>query len=194
MKTLIEITLFSLFVVKTPKGEKSYEVQKQSRLLVILRLLVVSSIRLIIIVGRNTSMANTKSSQLSRSQGVVGVRDGREDRDVGKLLERLVPLAVNNHLVAPHNLKVLIHHIQTLISAPTCDKDTLKHLQDARVGSRSEGGTTTSSSVGRTSSRSSKRTSTRSPWILAHCRTKGVMTHILVELLLRHKLNDELNV
>jgi hypothetical protein len=57
--------------------------------------------------------------------------------DIGEILERLVPLAVNNLLVAPHNLKALIHHIQTLISASACGKDTLEHLQDARVGSRS---------------------------------------------------------
>jgi hypothetical protein len=43
---------------------------------------------------------------------------------------------VNNLLVVPHNLKVLIHHIQMLISAPACGKDTSEHLQNARVGSR----------------------------------------------------------
>jgi hypothetical protein len=85
------------------------------------------------------SRANAKSSQLSRSQRAIGVGDGREDRDVGELLEQLIPLAVNNLLVAPHNLKALIHDIQTLISAPACGKDTLEHLQDARVGSRSRG-------------------------------------------------------
>jgi hypothetical protein len=42
----------------------------------------------------------------------VGVGDWREDMDIGELLERLVPLAVNNLLVAPHNLKALIHHIR----------------------------------------------------------------------------------
>jgi hypothetical protein len=97
---------------------------------------------------------------------------------------------VNNLLVALHNLKVLIHHIQTLISAPACGKDTLEHLQDARVGSRSKAGTTTAGSV----SRSSRRTSTRSPWILGHYRVKRVMMHILVKLLLRHRLNHKLNV
>jgi hypothetical protein len=97
MKTLIEITLFSPLVVKTPKREKSYEVQKQSRLLIILHLLVIGSLRLIVVIGRNTSRANTKSSQLGRSQGAIG--------DIRKLLERLVPLAVNNHLVVPHNLR-----------------------------------------------------------------------------------------
>jgi hypothetical protein len=99
---------------------------------------------------------------------------------------------VNNLLVVPHNLKALIHHIQTLISAPTCGKDTPEHLQDAKVGSRSRGGTTTLGSARR--SRSNRRTSTRSPWILGHCRVKRVMTHILVELLLRHRLNHKLNV
>jgi hypothetical protein len=78
-----------------------------------------------------------KSSQLGRNQHAVGVGDGREDRDVRELLERLVPLSVNNLLVAPHNLEVLIHHIQTLISAPACGKDTPEHLQDVSVGSRS---------------------------------------------------------
>jgi hypothetical protein len=98
---------------------------------------------------------------------------------------------VNDLLVTPHNLKALIHHIQTLISVPACGKDTLEHLQDTRVGSRSGGGTTTVGSARRTSSRG---TSTRSPSIFVQCRAKRVMTHILVELLLCHKLNHELNV
>jgi hypothetical protein len=114
--------------------------------------------------------------------------------DVDELLERLVPLAVNNLLVAPHNLKALIHHIQTLISAPTCGKDTLKHLQDVGVGSRSGGGTTTAGSVRRSNIRSSIRTSTRSTWILGHYKAKRVMMHILVELLMCHRLNHKLNV
>jgi hypothetical protein len=97
---------------------------------------------------------------------------------------------MNNLLVAPHNLKALIYHIQMLISAPTCGKDTSEHLQDARVWSRGGGGTTTVGSA----RRSSRRTSTRSPWILGHCRAKRVMMHILIELLLRHRLNHELNV
>jgi hypothetical protein len=140
------------------------------------------------------SMANTKSIQLGRSQPTIGVGDGREDRDNGELLERLVPLAVNNLLVAPHNLKALIHHIQMLISALACGKDTSEHLQDAGVGSRSGGGTTTTGSVRRSSSRSSRRTSMRSPWILGHYWAKRVMTHILVALMLCHRLNHKLNV
>jgi hypothetical protein len=138
---------------------------KRSWLLVVLCLLLVVGLCLIIVVRRNTSRANAKSSQLDRSQRVVGARDGREDRDVGELLEWLVPLAVNNLLVAPHNLNALIHHIQALISAPACNKDTPEHLQDVGVGSRSRWGTTTADSARRSSSRSrsSKRTSTRNP-------------------------------
>jgi hypothetical protein len=81
-----------------------------------------------------------------------------------------------------------------LISAPARGKYTPKHLQDAGVGSRSGGGTTTAGSARRSSSRSNIRTSTISPWILGHCRAKRVITHILVELYLRHKLNHKLNI
>jgi hypothetical protein len=136
------------------------------------------------------SRINSESSQLGRSQRAVGVGDRQEDRDVRELLERLVPLAVNNLLVVSHNLKVLIHHIQVLISVLACGKDTPEDLQDAGVGNRSRGGTTTAGSV----RRSNRRTSTRSLWILGHCRAKRVMTHILVELLLHHRLNHKLNV
>jgi hypothetical protein len=41
----------------------------------------------------------------------MGARDGREDMDVEELIERLVLLAMNSLLVAPYNLKALIHHI-----------------------------------------------------------------------------------
>jgi hypothetical protein len=140
------------------------------------------------------SRANAKSSQLGRSQRAIGVGDGWEDRDVREHLEWLAPLAVNNLLVAPHNLKALIHHIQTLISAPTYGKDTPDHLQDNGVGSRSRGDTTTTGSARRSSSKSSKRTNMRSPWILGHYRVKRVMTHIPVELCMRHRLNHKLNV
>jgi hypothetical protein len=105
------------------------------------------------------SRANAESSQLGRNQRALGARDGREDRDVRELLERLVSLVVNNLLVTSHNLKALINHIQTLISALACGKDTLEHLQDARVGSRSGGGTTIAGSARRTR----RRTRTRSP-------------------------------
>jgi hypothetical protein len=58
----------------------------------------------------------------------------------------------------------------------------------------SGGGTITVGSARRSSSRSSRRTSMRSPWILGHYRVKRVMTHILVVLLLCHRLNHKLNV
>jgi hypothetical protein len=151
-------------------------------------------LRLIVIIQRNTSRVNAESSQLSRSQRAVGVRNGWEGRDFRELLEQLIPLAVNNLLVVPHNLKALIHHIQMRISAPACGKDTPEHLRDAGVGSKSGGGTTTAGSVRRRSSKSSKRTSMRSPWILGHCRGKSVLMHIIVELLLCHRLNHKLHV
>jgi hypothetical protein len=136
------------------------------------------------------SRANTESSQLSRSQRALGVRDGREGKDIKELLERLIPLAMNNLLAAPHNLKALMHRIQALISVLACGKDTLEYLQDAEIGSRSRGGTTTAGSV----RRSSSRTSMRSPWILGHYRAKRVMTHIIIEFLMCHRLNHKLNV
>jgi hypothetical protein len=76
----------------------------------------------------------TRQESASRSG-----QDGWEDRDVGELIERFILLDVNNLLLALHNLKALIHYIQTLISAPTCGKDTPEHLQDVGVGSRSRG-------------------------------------------------------
>jgi hypothetical protein len=96
---------------------------------------------------------------------------------VRELKKRLIPLTVNNLLVAPHNLKVLLHHIHALIRAPAHDKDTPEHLQDARVENRSGGGTITTGSAGRSSSKSG-RTSTRSPWILGHCGVKRLMCYI----------------
>jgi hypothetical protein len=67
--------------------------------------------RLIVIIQRNMSRANAKSSELGRSQRAIGVGDRQVDRDVGELLERLISLVVNNLLVASHNLKALIYHI-----------------------------------------------------------------------------------
>jgi hypothetical protein len=64
------------------------------RLLIVLHLLIVVSLLLIIIIIKNTSRANDEGSQLSRSQRGIWVRYGREDRNVGKLQERLVLLAM----------------------------------------------------------------------------------------------------
>jgi hypothetical protein len=126
-KTLIEITLFSPFVIKTSKREKSYEAKMRYWLLIVLCLLIVVGLLLIVVV-ENMSRANAEGSQFGRSQWGIGVRDGQEDRDVGELLERLIPLAVNNLLVASHNLQALLHDIQALIHAPTHCKDASEHL------------------------------------------------------------------
>jgi hypothetical protein len=101
----------SLFVIKTPKREKRCEAKMRWQLLVVLRLLIVVGLLLIVII-ENMSRANAEGSQLCWSQRGIGDGDGREDRDVGELMEWLVSLAVNNLLVAPHNLQVLLHDIQ----------------------------------------------------------------------------------
>jgi Tfp pilus assembly protein PilN len=84
-KTLIKITLFSPFVVKTPKREKNSEAKMWCQLLVILRLLIVVDLLLIIVIIKNTSRVNVEGNQLSRSQRGVGIRDRWEGRFVGKL-------------------------------------------------------------------------------------------------------------
>jgi hypothetical protein len=170
-KTLIEITFFSTFVVKTPKRKKSCKAKMRCRLLVVLRPLIVASLLLIVVVG-NLRRANAEGSQLSRSQRGVGVRDGQEDRDVGELLEWLIPLAVNNLLVAPHNLQVLLHDIEALIQAPTHHKDASEDLQKAIFSAGGRRGTATVGSA----RRSSSRTSTRSPQMLRHCRANRIMS------------------
>jgi hypothetical protein len=81
------------------------------QLLIVLRLLIVVGLLLIVII-ESMSRANVEGSQLCWSQRGIGDGDGREDRDVGELMEWLVSLAVNNLLVAPHNLQVLLHDIQ----------------------------------------------------------------------------------
>jgi hypothetical protein len=82
---------------------------------------------LIVIIG-NMSMANAEGSQLSRSQRSIGVGDEQEDMDVGELLERLVPLAMNNLLVTSHNLQAMLHDTQALIHALRHRKDASEHL------------------------------------------------------------------
>jgi hypothetical protein len=72
-------------------------------ILVILRLLIITGLLLLLLIIENTCRANAKSSQLDRSQRGVGVGDGREDRNVKKLQEWLISLAMDDHLVVPHN-------------------------------------------------------------------------------------------
>jgi hypothetical protein len=122
--------------------EKSYEAKMWCRLLIVLRLLLVTGLLLIVVVIKNTSRANAEGSQLGRSQRGVGVGDEREDRNVGKLQERLIPLAMNDLLVVPQNLQALLHDIQPLIRAPTHCKDASEHLQKVTVGARGRRGTT----------------------------------------------------
>jgi hypothetical protein len=74
------------------------------------------------------SRANAKGSQLDRSQRGIGVGDGWEDKNVRKLQEWLIPLAMNDLLVAPHHLHALLHDIQALIYASTHRKDASEHL------------------------------------------------------------------
>jgi hypothetical protein len=110
-------------------------------LLLVLCLLIVAALLLIVVIG-NMSRANAKGSQLSRSRRGVGGGDGWEDRNVGKLQERLIPLAMNDLLVAPHNLQVLLHDIQELIRALTHHKDASEHLQKVIIGAGGRRGTT----------------------------------------------------
>jgi hypothetical protein len=69
----------------TPKREKSCEAKMQSRLLIVLRLLIDVGLLLIIVVIRNMSRANAEGSQLSRNQWAIRIEVGQEDRYVGKL-------------------------------------------------------------------------------------------------------------
>jgi hypothetical protein len=139
------------------------------RLLVVLRLLIVTDLLLIIIV-ENMSRANVEGSQRDRSQRGIGVRD------VEELLERLIPLAVNNLLVVLHNLQSLLYDIQALIRVMTHRKDASEHLQKIIVGAGGRRGTTATGSVRRSSSNSNRRTNTRSPRILRHCGAKRIMS------------------
>jgi hypothetical protein len=98
------------------------------QLLIALRLLIVDGLLLIIIIIRNMSRANTEGSQLGRSQRGVGVGDRWKDRNIGKLQEQLIPLSMNDLLVAPHNLQALLHDIQAMIHVLTHHKDASEHL------------------------------------------------------------------
>jgi hypothetical protein len=60
-------------------------------------------------------------------------------------------MTMNDLLVAADNLRVLLYHVQTLIGVTTHGEDTLKYLQEARVGAGG-GGTTTIGSASRSHS------------------------------------------
>jgi hypothetical protein len=82
----------------------------------------------------------------------------------------------------------------SLIRVLARGKDTPKHLQDARVETKSGGAGTTAMGSARRSGSMSRRTSMRSPWILVHYGAKWFMSYILIELLLSHHLNYVLNI
>jgi hypothetical protein len=101
----------------TKKG-KELRSEEVAPLIVILHLIIGGGgllLLIITVVIVNTSRTNTKSSQLSRSQRVKGVGDGWLDRDAEELKDWLIPLTVDSLLVALHNLKALLQHIQALI-------------------------------------------------------------------------------
>jgi hypothetical protein len=85
------------------KGKDLKEQAPHKLLVVLCRLIIVSGL-LIIIIVINTSRTNTKNNQLRGSQQVIGVGNGWVDRDVRELKKCLIPLVVNDHLVAPNNL------------------------------------------------------------------------------------------
>jgi hypothetical protein len=133
------------------KGKRREEVKVTCKLLVVL--LVIGSI-LIIIVIVSMSGTDAKSSQLSRSQRGIEVGDRWEDRRIGELKEWLIPLTMDDLLVALHNLKALLHHIHALIYAPAHSEYPSEHLQDNSVGAGGGEGTTTVGSVRRSHNRS----------------------------------------
>jgi hypothetical protein len=164
------------------------------QLLAVFRLLiVVGLLSIIIVVIRDTSGTDAKSSQLSMSQRGIWVGDGLEDRYVGELKEQLMPLIVDDLLVAPNNLKVLFHHIHALICAPAHSEYGFEHLQETKVGAGGGGDTTVAGSA-RMSHSWTRRASMMSPWILGHCGAKRLMCDILIELLMCHHLNHALNI
>jgi hypothetical protein len=180
------------------KGKRLKEVQAPRQLLIILCLIVVIGdlliiIVIIVIVRRSIRGAHAKGSQLSRSQGGIGVDDRWIDGHVGELKKRLIPLIVNDLLVAVDNQHALLYHIQTLIYEAAHVEDTLEHLQESGDGARGGVGTTTVGSVSRSHSWRRRR-SAMSPWILGNCGAKRLMCNVLVKFLMSHHLNHALNV
>jgi hypothetical protein len=119
------------------KGKRLEEVEAPHRLLIVLHLLIVVGglLLLIIIGGGGKRMRGTdaKSSQLSRSQWGIGIMGGRVDRHVRELNKRLIPLTMNDLLVAVNNMNVLLHHIHAQICAAAHGEDTSEHLQETGV-------------------------------------------------------------
>jgi hypothetical protein len=114
------------FFIKIPKREKSQSKADGSGLLIIVGGLLV----FIVVVAANRSIrgAYAKRGQLSRSQRGIGVGDEWVDGYIGELKKRLIPLTMNNLLVAVDNLHALLNEIQTLISAAAHGEDTSEHF------------------------------------------------------------------
>jgi hypothetical protein len=58
----------------------------------------------------------------------LGIGGGGVDGHVWKLNEGLIPLTMNDLLIAVNNVEVHLHHIHALIYAMAHGKDTLEHL------------------------------------------------------------------
>jgi hypothetical protein len=130
---------------------------------------------------------------MPKAANTAGVRDGWEDGHVRELLEWLIPLTMNDLLVAANNLHALLNDIQSPIRAATHGEDTLEHLQHPGALRRGRGGTTAAGGAWGSHNRR-RRGSVMSPQILRHCGTEWLMLDILVELLMCHHLNHELNI
>jgi hypothetical protein len=120
------------------------------------------------------------------------VINGRVDRHVKELKERLIPLTMNDLLIVVNNLHLLLYHIHALICVTTHGEDALKHLQEIGVlrGGRD---TIAVGSVSRSHDWRQRRR-VMSSWILGNCWMKRLICSILVELLMDHHLNHALNI
>jgi hypothetical protein len=94
---------------------------------------------------------------------------------------------VNILLVPVKNVNETIHDIHAPLCAMTHSKDTLEHLQEAKVGTRGGGGTTALGIVRRSYIR--RRRDVLANWSLRNSRVKRLMCHILIEPLMSHHLN-----
>jgi hypothetical protein len=81
MKNDKDNNLLPLYYQDTKKGKNLKKVQAPRGLLIVLHLLVIiGGLLIIIIIVGSTRRTDAKSSQLSKSQRGIGVRDGWEDR------------------------------------------------------------------------------------------------------------------
>jgi hypothetical protein len=146
----------------------------------------------------SSSSSGARVGPMPKATNSIGVSEHRDwgwvvRRHVRELKKWLIPLNVDNLLVALNYLKVQIHHIHVLIRVTAHGKDTPEHLQEVGVGATRGGGTTTAGRARRSHSWR-RRSSVVSPRILGQCEVKRVMCDILIELLMCHHLNHPPNV